>query len=135
MENKDEEEISDKKIRNEDILTKKELINLLDMTSYRERIDNIIGRNYSFLYFDFFDGIYHSKIKNKISAPLSDILNKANRKEDSFWMCVYKSIKYYSNNENLPILIIKYFRLKAEIEFKFIFNESKKIHKQSKYIH
>ena len=126
MENKDEEEISDKKIRNEDILTKKELINLLDMTSYRERIDNIIGRNYSFLYFDFFDGIYHSKIKNKISAPLSDILNKANRKEDSFWMCVYKSIKYYSNNENLPILIIKYFRLKAEIEFKFIFNESKK---------
>jgi hypothetical protein len=125
MENKDEE-ISDRKIRNEDILTKKELINLLDMTSYRERIDNIIGRNYSFLYFDFFDGIYHSKIKNKISAPLSDFLNKANRKEDSFWMCIYKSIKYYSNRENLPILIIKYFHLKAEIEFKFIFNESKK---------
>ena len=126
MDNKDDDEINERKVRNEDVLSKKELINMLDMTAYRERIDKIIGRNYSFLYFDFFDDIYHSKIKNKISAPLSDFLNNANRKEDSLWMCVYKSIKYYSRNENLPILIIKYFHLKAEIEFKFIFNESKK---------
>ena len=81
MENKDED-INERKVRNKDVLSKKELINMLDMTAYKERIDNIIGRNYSFLFFDFFDIIYHSK-----------------------WMCLYKSMKFYSHNENLPILI------------------------------
>lgn len=121
----DDEEINEKKIRNEDILSEEELINTLDMTAYRERIDNIIGRNYSFYYFEFFDNIYHLKIKNKISAPLTDFLKKANKKEDTFWMRIFKSIKLYSK-DNLPVLIIKYFYSKAEVEFKFIFNESKK---------
>ena len=124
-EDDDEDEINEKKVKNEDILSEDELINILDMTPYKERIEHLIGRHYSFLFFDFFDNIWHSKIKNKISAPLTDFLNKANKKEDSFWMLIFKSIKFYSN-ENVPILIIKYFHLKAEIEFKFIYNESKK---------
>jgi hypothetical protein len=52
-------------------------------------------------------------------------LNKLNNKEDSLWMKIYKSIKFYSN-ENVPILVTKYFILKAAIEFKFIYSESKK---------
>ena len=40
-------------------------------------------------------------------------------------MKIFKSIKFYSK-ENVPILVAKYFNLKAEVEFKFIYNESKK---------
>ena len=127
MENKedDDSEINEGKIKKEDILTKEEILKTLDMTMYKERIENIIGRSYSFLFFFYFDNIYHSKIKNKISAPLINFLNKSNKNEDSLWMTIYKSIKFYSL-ENLPILITKYFRAKAQIEYKFIYNESKK---------
>ena len=123
--NDDEEEINEAKVKNQDVLTKEEVLNTIDMTAYKERIENIIGRSYSYLFFDFFDNIYHSKIKNKISSPLNKFLNKWNQKEDTFWMNIYKSIKFYSK-ENLPILITKYFISKAENEFKFIYNESRK---------
>ena len=121
----DDEEISETKIKNKDILTEEEILEIIDMSPYEERIKNITGREYSYLFFDFFENIYHSKIKNKISSPLADILNKTNKKENSLWMNVFKAIKYYSK-ENLPILIKKYFHLKAEQEFKFIYNISKK---------
>ena len=121
----DDEEINEAKIKNQDILTEEEILNILDMSVYQERIENIIGKNYSYLFFDYFDSIYHSKIKAKISSPLTNFLNKSNKNNDSLWMFVYKSIKIYSK-DNLPILITKYFKLKAEIEYKFIYNESKK---------
>ena len=126
MENKnDEEEINEGKIKNKDILSKEEILNTINMTPYKERIENIIGRQYSYLFFDYFERLYHSKIKNKISAPLTEILNKSNNNGDSLWMNIYKTILFYSK-ENLPIIITKYFILKAELEYKFIYNESKK---------
>ena len=126
MENKDDdEEIDEQKVKNKDVLSEEEIIDTIDMTPYEQRIENVIGRQYSRLYFDFFENIYRSKIKNKISSPLTDVLNKTNKRDDTLWMRVYKSIKFYSK-ENLPILIIKYFQLKAEYEFKYIYNISKK---------
>ena len=126
MENKDDdEEINEQKVKNKDVLSEEEIIDTIDMTPYEQRIENIIGRQYSNLFFDFFENIYRSKIKNKISSPLTDVLNKTNKRDDTLWMRVYKSLKFYSK-ENLPILIIKYFQLKAEYEFKYIYNVSKK---------
>ena len=124
MENDDEEEIDETKVRNEDVLSEEEILETLDMASYRERIENILGRQYSYLFFIYFDNIYRSKIRNKISASLNEHLNLSNN-EDSVWMKIFKSIKFYSK-ENVPILVEKYFNLKAEMEFKFIYNESKK---------
>jgi len=124
MENDDEEEIDETKVRNEDVLSEEEILETLDMTSYRERIENILGRQYSYLFFVYFDNIYRSKIRNKISASLNEHLHLSNT-EDSVWMKIFKSIKFYSK-ENVPILVAKYFNLKAEVEFKFIYNESKK---------
>ena len=124
MENEDEEEIDEAKVKNEDVLSEEEILKTIDMTSYRERIENIIGRQYSYLFFEYFDNIYHSKIRNKISESLNEHLNLSNI-EDSVWMKIFKSIKFDSK-ENVPILISKYFNLKAEMEFKFIYNESKK---------
>ena len=127
MENRDDdgEEISEGKINNKDILSELELLNTIDMTYYKKRIENIIGRPYSNLFFTYFENVYKSKIKNKISAPLSDYLNIINNNENSPWMLVYKTIKFYSR-DNLPVIISKYFSSKAELEFKFIFNEAKK---------
>jgi len=125
MEDDDEEEIDETKVRNEDVLSEEEILEALDMTSYRERIENIIGRQYSYLFFVYFDNIYRSKIRNKISASLNEHLNLSNNFEDSVWMKIFKSIKFYSK-ENVPILITKYLNLKAEVEFKYIYNESKK---------
>ena len=135
MENKDDdEEIDEQKVKNKDVLSEEEIIDTIDMTPYEQRIENIIGRQYSRLFFDFFENIYRSKIKNKISSPLTDVLIKTNKRDDTLWMRVYKSIKFYSK-ENLPILIIKYFQLKAEYEFKYIYNISKKYtHFPNKFI-
>ena len=124
MENDDEEEIDETKVRNEDVLSEEEILETLDITSYRERIENILGRQYSYLFFVYFDNIYRSKIRNKISVSLNEHLHLSNT-EDSVWMKIFKSIKFYSK-ENVPILVAKYFNLKAEVEFKFIYNESKK---------
>ena len=120
-----DEEITEKNVKNKDVLSEEEILNTLNMNSYKERINNILGKEYSYLFFDYIENIYHSKIRNKISAPLTNFLNKLNNKEDSLWMKIYKSIKFYSN-ENVPILVTKYFILKAAIEFKFIYSESKK---------
>ena len=60
-----------------------------------------------------------------MSYPLNEYLNKENNFDDTLWMHIYKSIKFYSK-DNLPIIITKYFHLKAETEFKFLYNESKK---------
>ena len=120
-----DEEITEKNVKNKDVLSEEELLNTLNMNSYKERINHILGKEYSYLFFDYIENIYHSKIRNKISAPLTNFLNKLNNKEDSLWMKIYKSIKFYSK-ENVPILIDKYFILKADIEFKFIYSESKK---------
>ena len=125
MESDEEEKINQKKIEEQNILTEEEIIDTLDMSIYKERIENIIGKQYSYLYFDYFENIYHSKIKNKISFPLSEYLHKDNNTNDTYWMQVYKSLKFYSR-DNLPIIISKYFNLKAETEFKFLYNESKK---------
>ena len=120
-----EEEMNQKKIEEQNILTEDEKINTLDMTIYKERIENIIGKQYSYLFFNYFENIYHSKIKNKISLPLTEHLNKEDMENNSLWMHIYKSVQFYSR-ENLPIIITKYFHLKAENEFKFLYNESKK---------
>ena len=125
MESDEEEKINQKKIQEQNILSEDEIINSLDMTIYKERIENIIGKQYSYLFFVYFENIYRSKIKNKMSLPLTEHLNKENNINVTLWMHVYKAIKFYSK-ENLPIIIIKYFNLKAEHEFKFIYNESKK---------
>lgn len=121
----DEEEINEGKIKNKDILTEEEVLETLDMTVYKERIDNLLGKNYSYLFFDYFDNYYHSKTKNKITAALNRFLRKTNKGEDSLWMSLYKSIKLYSK-EKIPLLVSKYFSLKAENEFKYIYTESKK---------
>jgi len=125
MESDEEEKINQKNIEEQNILTEDEIINTIDMTLYKERIENIIGKQYSYLYFVYFENIYHSKIKNKITFPLAEHLNKEDFTNNSLWMHIYKSIKFYSR-ENLPIIITKYFNLKAEHEFKFLYNESKK---------
>ena len=125
MESDEEEKINQKKIQEQNILSEDEIINSLDMTIYKERIENIIGKQYSYLFFVYFENIYRSKIKNKMSLPLTEHLNKENNINVTLWMHVYKAIKFYSK-ENLPIIIVKYFNLKAEHEFKFIYNESKK---------
>ena len=125
MESDEEEKINQKNIEEQNILTEDEIINTIDMTLYKERIENIIGKQYSYLYFVYFENIYHSKIKNKITFPLAEHLNKEDFTNNSLWMRIYKSIKFYSR-ENLPIIITKYFNLKAEHEFKFLYNESKK---------
>ena len=125
MESDEEEKINQKKIEEQNILSEDEIINSLDMTTYQERIENIIGKQYSSLFFVYFENIYHSKIKNKISLALTEHLNRDNNMNITLWMHIYKAIKFYSK-ENLPIIIIKYFNLKAEHEFKFIYNESKK---------
>ena len=130
----DEEEINEGKIKNKDILTEDEVLETIDMTTYKERIENILGRNYSYLFFGYFDNYYYSKTKNKISEALNQYLKKKNQIEDSLWMNIYKSIKFYSK-EKITILITKYFSLKAEIELKFIYNESKKYtNKTNKFI-
>ena len=130
----DEEEINEGKIKNKDILTEDEVLETIDMTTYKERIENILGRNYSYLFFGYFDNYYYSKTKNKISEALNQYLKKKNQIEDSLWMNIYKSIKFYSK-EKIPILITKYFSLKAEIELKFVYNESKKYtNKTNKFI-
>ena len=121
----DEEEINEGKIKSKDILTEEEVLETLDMTVYKERIDNLLGRNYSYLFFDYFDNYYHSKTKNKITAALNHFLRKANKGEDSLWMSLYKSIKLYSK-EKVPLLVTKYYSSKAENEFKYIYSESKK---------
>ena len=126
MESEEEEKINQKKIEDQNILTEEEIIDTLDMTIYKERIENIIGKQYSYIFFIYFENIYHSKIKNKISLPLTEYLNNDNNTNNTLWMHVYKSIKFYSRKENLPIIITKYFHLKAEFEFKFLLNESKK---------
>ena len=126
MESEEEEKINQKKIEEQNILTEEEIINTLDMTPYKERIENIIGKQYSYIYFIYFENIYHSKIKNKMSLPLAEYLNNENNTNNTLWMHIYKSIKFYSKKENLPIIITKYFHLKAEYEFKFLLNESKK---------
>ena len=119
MENKnDEEEINEGKIKNKDILSEEEILNTINMTPYKERIENIIGRQYSYLFFDYFERLYRSKIKNKISAPLTEILNKSNNNGDSLWMNIYKTILFYSK-ENLPIIITKY--LEQENFLKIVF--------------
>ena len=125
MESDEEEKMNQKMIEEQNILTEDEIINTIDMTIYKERIEKIIGKQYSYLFFIYFENIYHSKIKNKISFPLTEHLNKEDFTNNSLWMRIYKSIKFYSR-ENLPIIITKYFHLKAEHEFKFLFNESKK---------
>ena len=125
MESDEEEKINQKNIEEQNILTEDEIINTIDMTLYKERIENIIGKQYSYLYFVYFENIYHSKIKNKITFPLAEHLNREEFSNNSLWMHIYKSIKFYSR-ENLPIIITKYFNLKAEHEFKFLYNESKK---------
>ena len=125
MENGEEKEIEEIKVKNEDILSEEEILETIDMTSYRERIENIIGKQYSYLFFVYFENIYRSKIRNKISASLNDHINLSNNTEDSAWMKIFKSIIFFSK-DNVPILITKYFNLKAEVEFKFIYNESKK---------
>ena len=114
-----DEEITEKNVRNQDVLSEEEILNTLSMNSYKERVNNILGKEYSYLFFDYFENIYYSKIRDKISAPLTNYLSKLNNKEDSFWMKIYKSIKFNSK-ENVPILVAKYFLLKADIEFKFI---------------
>ena len=125
MENGQEIEIEEIKVKNEDALSEEEILETIDMTSYRERIENIIGKQYSYLFFVFFENIYRSKIRNKISASLNEHLILSNNIEDSAWMKIFKSIIFFSK-ENIPVLITKYFNLKAEMEFKFIYNESKK---------
>ena len=125
MENGEEKEIEEIKVKNEDVLSEEEILETIDMTSYRERIENIIGKQYSYLFFVYFENIYHSKIRNKISASLNEHLILSNNIEDSAWMKIFKSIIFFSK-ENIPVLITKYFNLKAEMEFKFIYNESKK---------
>ena len=125
MENGQEIEIEEIKVKNEDVLSEEEILETIDMTSYRERIENIIGKQYSYLFFVFFENIYRSKIRNKISASLNEHLILSNNIEDSAWMKIFKSIIFFSK-ENIPVLITKYFNLKAEMEFKFIYNESKK---------
>ena len=67
----DEEEINEGKIKNKDILTEDEVLETIDMTTYKERIENILGRNYSYLFFGYFDNYYYSKTKNKISEALN----------------------------------------------------------------
>ena len=125
MESDEEEKRNLQKIENQNILSEDEIINSLDMKVYKDRIENIIGKQYSYLYFLYFENIYRSKIKNKISFPLTEYLNKDDNSNVTLWMHIYKSIKFYSK-ENLPIIIKKYFNLKAECEFKFLYNESKK---------
>ena len=55
----DDEEINEAKIKNQDVLTEEELLNTTDMSAYKERIEKIIGRNYSNLYFYYFKNIYY----------------------------------------------------------------------------
>ena len=125
MESDEEEKINQKKIEEQNIFSEDEIINSIDMKVYKDRIENLIGKQYSYLFFVYFENIYHSKIKNKMSLPLTEHLDKDNNMNVSFWMRVYKAIKFYSK-ENLPVIITKYFNLKAEQEFKFMYNESKK---------
>ena len=66
------------------------------MKVYKDRIENLIGKQYSYLFFVYFENIYHSKIKNKMSLPLTEHLDKDNNMNVSFWMRVYKAIKFYS---------------------------------------
>jgi hypothetical protein len=125
MESDEEEKMNQKKIEVQNIFSEDEILNSIDMKAYKDRIENLIGKQYSYLYFDCFENIYHSKIRNKMSASLNAHLNLPNNTEDSAWMKIFKSIIFFSK-ENVPILITKYFNLKAEVEFKFIYNESKK---------
>ena len=125
MESDEEEKINQKKIAEQNVLSEEEIINSLDMKIYKERIENLIGKQYSYLFFVYFENIYHSKIKNKMSLPLTEQLDKYNNNNITLWMRVYKSVKFFSI-ENLPIIVTKYFHLKAEQEFKFLYNESKK---------
>ena len=125
MESDEEEKMNQKKIEDQNIFSEDEILNSIDMKVYKDRIENLIGKQYSYLYFDYFENIYHSKIKNKMSLPLTENLDKDNNMNITFWMRIYKAIKFYSK-ENLPIIITKYFNLKAEQEFKFLYNESKK---------
>ena len=48
MESDEEEKRNQKKIAEQNILTEDEIIDALDMAIYRERIEKIIGRQYSY---------------------------------------------------------------------------------------
>lgn len=54
MESEEEEKTNQQKIAEQNILTEDEIINSLDMKIYRERIENIIGKQYSFFIFCLF---------------------------------------------------------------------------------
>ena len=130
MNDEDEEEeeqelILEKAINSNNILSEEEKLDCIDMTSYKERINNILGTKYSHYFFQCFDFVYNKKEVYKITSILSEFLNKANRKGDSSWMIVYKSIKLYSS-KNLPIIVNKYLNQRAEVEYKYILNEAKK---------
>ena len=124
-EEEEQELIPEKDIKSNNILSEEEKLDCIDMTSYKERINNILGTKYSHYFFQCFDFVYKKKEVYKITSILSDFLTKANRKGDSSWMIVYKSIKLYSS-KNLPIIVNKYLHQKAEVEYKYILNESKK---------
>ena len=62
MESDEEEKRNQKKIAEQNILTEDEIIDALDMAIYRERIEKIIGKQYSYLYFVYFENLYQSKI-------------------------------------------------------------------------
>lgn len=95
------------------------------MSDYKERIDRIVGRKYSNLFFYYFIDIYHCKIISKISDPLNDYLHKYENKGESLWMKIYKSIITYSK-DHVPLLISKYFYYVADKEYKYIYMQSKK---------
>ena len=52
MESEEEEKINQKKIEDQNILTEEEIIDSLDITIYKERIENIIGKQYSYIFFN-----------------------------------------------------------------------------------
>ena len=121
----EEDAIPEKVLNSNNMLSEDEKLDCIDMTPYKERINNILGTKYSYYFFQCFDFVYNKKEVYKITSILSEFLTKANRKGDSPWMIIYKSIKLYSG-KNLPIFVNKYLHQRAEVECKYILSESKK---------
>ena len=124
-ENDEEDSIPEKVLNSNNILSEDEKLDCIDMTPYKERINNILGTKYSYYFFQCFDFVYNKREVHKITTILSEYLTKANRKGDSSWMVVYKSVKLYSS-KNLPLIVNKYIHQKAEVECKYILSEAKK---------
>lgn len=132
--NNNKEENEQKKRKNSNYALEEEKRIWINMSTFRDRINNILGTKFLDYYFQCFICVMNKKEIKKITSSLSKDLLEDNDIRDS-WKIIYKLIFIRFVNNKIPSLVDKYLHRKAEIEYKFIHNESKKYtNHESKFV-